>query len=336
MPGSRARARLAFAFSLEPPLQFAIETRALSKTYKGGVKALRGVDLQVPAGCCFGLLGPNGGGKSTLVKVLLSIVKPSGGSASLRGLPIAKAEARRRVGYLPEGHRFPGYLTAAGVCRYFGALGGQRGEALERDVLAKLELVGLGEWRDVKVKEFSKGMAQRVGIAQSLMGDPEVVFLDEPTDGVDPVARQGLRFVIRHATERGATVFINSHLLSEIEVLCDRVAVLDKGAILQTGTVSELTAAATGSKLRVHFHTGTLPDAVWATLNSRGATREPDDWFVIELEREADISAIIDELRAAAVLVFAVEPRRMKLEDAFIQMIGADRGLNVARGGAKP
>ncbi|MFV8749060.1 ABC transporter ATP-binding protein [Nannocystaceae bacterium ST9] len=317
-------------------MQYAIETRSLSKTYKGTVQALRGADLRVPTGCCFGLLGPNGAGKSTLVKILLSIVRPTSGDATLRGLPIASAEARRRVGYLPEGHRFPGYLTAAGVCRYFGALGGQRGEALERDVVAKLELVGLGEWRDVKVKEFSKGMAQRVGIAQSLMGDPEVVFLDEPTDGVDPVARQGLRFVIRQATERGATVFINSHLLSEIEVLCDRVAIMDKGAILQSGTVGELTAMASGSKLRVHFRTGTLPDETWAKLTARGATREPDGWFVIDLDREDEISAVIDELRAAAVLVFAVEPRRMNLEDAFIQMIGADRGLAVARGGAKP
>jgi ABC-2 type transport system ATP-binding protein len=317
-------------------LQFTIETHSLSKTYKGGVQALRGVDLQVPKGCCFGLLGPNGAGKSTLVKILLSIVRPTGGTATLRGLPIAKAEARRHVGYLPEGHRFPSYLTAAGVCRYFGALGGQKGEALERDVIAKLDMVGLGEWRDVKVKEFSKGMAQRVGIAQSLMGDPELVFLDEPTDGVDPVARQGLRFVIRQATERGATVFINSHLLSEIEVLCDRVAIMDKGVILQSGTVSELTATAAGTKLRVHFRTGTLPEALWATLETRGAKREPDGWFVIDLDVEADISAIIDELRAAAVLVFAVEPRGMNLEDAFIHMIGGDRGLNVARGGAKP
>jgi ABC-2 type transport system ATP-binding protein len=317
-------------------LQSAIETRSLSKTYKGGVQALRGVDLQVPRGCCFGLLGPNGAGKSTLVKILLSIVKPSAGTATLQGVPIAKAQARRRVGYLPEGHRFPSYLTAAGVCRYFGALGGQRGEALERDVIAKLELVGLGEWRDTKVKEFSKGMAQRVGVAQSLMGDPELVFLDEPTDGVDPVARQGLRYVIRQATERGATVFINSHLLSEIEVLCDRVAIMDKGAILQSGTVAELTSAAAGSKLRVHFRTGTLPGELWATLESRGAQREPDGWFSIELDREDEISAIIDQLRAAAVLVFAVEPRRMKLEDAFFQMIGADRGLTVARGGNKP
>lgn len=313
-------------------MEFAIETRGLSKTYEGGVQALRGVDLQVPRGCCFGLLGPNGAGKSTLVKILLSIVRPTGGSASLRGLPISVPKARQKVGYLPEGHRFPPYLTAAGVCRYFGALAGLHGRELEREVAAKLELVGLGEWRDVAVKKFSKGMAQRVGVAQSLLGEPEVVFLDEPTDGVDPVARQGLRFVIRHATDRGATVFINSHLLSEIEVLCDRVAIMDKGSVLQAGTVAELTAGEAGSKLQVHFRTGTLPEALWSGLEGRGAKREPDGWFSIALEREEDISALIDELRAAAVLVFAVEPRRMKLEEAFIQMIGAERGLLVSRG----
>src|SRR5690606_25409101 len=304
-------------------LEYAIQTINLSKTYGGGIKALQGVDLEVPRGSCFGLLGPNGAGKSTLVKILLSIVRATGGTATLRGLGIRRAEARASVGYLPEGHRFPNYLTAAGVCRYFGQLGGLDGAKLEREVNDKLDLVGLSEWRDTKVKKFSKGMAQRVGVAQALIGDPEVVFLDEPTDGVDPVARQGLRAVIRKATDAGSTVFINSHLLAEIEVLCDYVAILGKGVVRQKGTVAEPTAAASGAKLQVRFHSGTIPEALWATLESRGAVREVDDWFRIELDEEAEISAIIDELRAAAVLVFAVEPRRMRLEDAFIELMGA-------------
>lgn len=317
-------------------MSHAIQTSALTKTYKGGVQALRGVDLEVPRGCCFGLLGPNGAGKSTLVKILLSIVRPTTGAATMRGFDIRMPAARQKVGYLPEGHRFPSYLTAAGVCRYFGALGGLRGAELEREVESKLDLVGLSEWRDVKVKKFSKGMAQRVGVAQSLVGDPEIVFLDEPTDGVDPVARQGLRYVIRKATERGATVFINSHLLSEIEVLCDRVAIMDKGKVLQVGTVSELTGAAAGAKLRVRFRTGKLPAELWAKLEERAAVREPDEWFALELVDEDEISAVIDELRAAKVLVYAVEPHKVRLEEAFIQMIGADRGLQVARHGGMP
>jgi len=311
----------------------AIQTSNLSKTYKGGVQALRGVDLEVPRGCCFGLLGPNGAGKSTLVKIMLSIVRATGGTATLRGIDIRSPVARQRVGYLPEGHRFPNYLTAAGVCRYFGQLGGLSGDRLEREIDDKLGLVGLAEWKDSKVKTFSKGMAQRVGVAQSLIGDPEVVFLDEPTDGVDPVARQGLRTVIRKVTEAGATVFINSHLLSEIEVLCDEVAILDKGAVVQRGSVSSLIQTATGTKLEVRFRTGQIPDALWAGLDARKAVREPDGWFRIEVADEAEISAIIDTLRAAAVLVFAVEPRKMRLEDAYIELIGNGRGMHVAKGG---
>jgi ABC-2 type transport system ATP-binding protein len=251
----------------------------------------------------------------------------------LRGVDIRLAEARRRVGYLPEGHRFPGYLTAAGVCRYFGQLAGLEGDRLARDVDDKLALVGLSEWKDTKVTSFSKGMAQRVGVAQALIGDPEVVFLDEPTDGVDPVARQGLRTVIRRATEQGSTVFINSHLLAEIEVLCDEVAILDQGRVVQRGSVSELTAVASGAKLQVRFRTGSISDELWAQLAERGAQREADGWFRIEVDDEAEISAIIDALRGASVLVFAVEPRRMRLEDAFIELIGAGRGMHVARGG---
>lgn len=314
-------------------MSYAIQTVNLSKIYKGGVTALRGVDLEVPKGCCFGLLGPNGAGKSTLVKILLSIVRPSGGTATLRGVDIRSAEARRQVGYLPEGHRFPNYLTAAGVCRYFGRLAGLEGERLAREVDDKLALVGLAEWKDTKVKSFSKGMAQRVGVAQALIGDPEIVFLDEPTDGVDPVARQGLRHVIRRATNAGATVFINSHLLAEIEVLCDEIAILDKGTVVRRGSVSELTAMAGGARLQVRFRTGSIPDELWLELAERKAEREPDGWFRIEVDDEAEISTIIDLLRGAAVLVLAVEPRRMRLEDAFIELIGADRGMHVARGG---
>ncbi|PRP94163.1 Daunorubicin/doxorubicin resistance ATP-binding protein DrrA [Enhygromyxa salina] len=314
-------------------MDYAIQTINLSKTYKGGVQALRGVNLEVPKGSCFGLLGPNGAGKSTLVKILLSIVRPSGGAATLRGVDIRKAAARRRVGYLPEGHAFPAYLTAEGVCRYFGQLAGLSGAKLEREVADKLALVGLSEWGETKVKEFSKGMAQRVGVAQALIGDPELVFLDEPTDGVDPVARQGLRSVIREVTTTGSTVFINSHLLAEIEVLCDDVAILDKGRVVQRGSVSELTSAATGAGLRIRCRTGPLPDAVWDQLAAREGEREPDGWFRVTVQDEAEISTIIDMLRAAEVMIYAVEPQRMGLEEAFIQLIGADRGLQVSRGG---
>lgn len=308
-------------------MEYAIETHALAKTYKGGIHALRGVNLQVPRGCCFGLLGPNGAGKSTLVKVLLSIVRASGGSATLLGHDIRSAAARKRVGYLPEGHRFPRYLTAAGVCRYFGGLSGLRGPTLDKDVADKLEMVGMGDWGDTKVGKFSKGMAQRVGVAQAMLGDPELVFLDEPTDGVDPVARQGLRNVIQKATARGATVFINSHLLADLEVLCDDVAILNRGEVLNQGSVSEITAAVAGKEgIRVRFRTSEVPEGLWSSLGERGASREPDDYFAVQLSDEGAISGVVDELRAAGVDIYAVEPVKVRLEEAFVELITASGG----------
>ena len=309
-------------------MEYAIETRELTKTYRGGVKALRGVNIKVPKGSCFGLLGPNGAGKSTLVKTLLSIVHPSSGSGRLFGVDIREARARISVGYLPEGHRFPSYLTAEGVCGYFGQLGGLQGKALEREVHEKLEMVGLGEWKKTRVTKFSKGMAQRVGVAQALLGNPALVLLDEPTDGVDPIAREGLRKVLKDATDRGTTVFLNSHLLSEIELLCDQVAVLKDGEILQQGSVAEFTqqAASSGHDLNVRFRTSPIERADWNPFLAKGAIAQADHYFQIQLSTEADISAMIDELRAKNIQVFSVEPKKIGLEDAFVQLIRQQGG----------
>jgi ABC-2 type transport system ATP-binding protein len=307
-------------------LEYAIETRALEKTYKGDVHALKGVDLKVPTGCCFGLLGPNGAGKSTLVKVLLSIVRASGGTGKLMGVDIRSPRSRRSVGYLPEGHRFPSYLTAEGVCTYFGRLSGLKGPKLKKEVAEKLEMVGLADWTDTKVTKFSKGMAQRVGVAQALLGDPKLVLLDEPTDGVDPMAREGLREVLKTATDRGTTVFINSHLLSEIELLCDQVAILKDGEILQQGSVSEVTQAASGEKIHVRFRTSRIAPELWGKLAELGAAAQPDQYFAIEVKEEDDISGLIDQLRADEIKIYSVEPTKVRLEQAFIQLIRAEGG----------
>lgn len=312
-------------------MEYAIETTDLRKTYKGGVEALKGVSLKVPRGCCFGLLGPNGAGKSTLVKSLLSIVRPSGGRASLLGTDIRLPAARARVGYLPEGHRFPSYLTARGVCEYFGRLGGLSGKTLNSEIDEKLGLVGLTDWADKKVSGFSKGMAQRVGVAQALLGNPDLLFLDEPTDGVDPVGRAGLHFVLREATERGATIFINSHLLSELEDLCDEVAILHRGEIIEQGTVSALTAVTKKEGVAVRLRTSEIPEATWSALQERGAKQAPDNHFEITLATDADISALIDELREAEVSIYAVVPQRLRLEDAFVEIIAAKGGTHEVR-----
>jgi len=304
----------------------AIEIEDLHKTYRGGIQALRGISLEVPKGCCFGLLGPNGAGKSTLVKVLLSIVMPTLGTARLHGVDISSAKARRSVGYLPEGHRFPRYLTARGVCEYFGGLQGLGRKQLKQEVDEKLELVGMTDWAKTKVGKLSKGMSQRIGVAQALIGNPKLVFLDEPTDGVDPMAREGLRGTIKAATERGATVFINSHLLSEIELLCDRVAILNLGELIMAGTVSEVTTEVTGDRVRVRFRTGKIPKKLWEDLAERGAERAPDNHFLIDVEKEAHITDLIDELRAHDVAIFAVSQEKLRLEEAFVELIRAEGG----------
>lgn len=300
----------------------AIETRGMAKTYRGGVQALKAVDISVDQGVCYGLLGPNGAGKSTLVKALLSIVRPTAGSGSILGIDCRDPKARKQVGYLPEGHLFPSYLTGRTLCRYLGKLSGLSGSSLEKQIDEKLDLVGMTGTADRKVSKYSKGMKQRVGVAQALLGDPQVVFLDEPTDGVDPVGRSELRDAIRHIVDSGVTVFLNSHLLSEVEMICDRVAILNEGQVLTEGSVQEISASMTGeSKIAVKFRTGAVPDSLWPTLSQRGAERLDDRHFHVALDTEEEIPQWIDQLRQAKVDIYAVEPNSTSLEDAFMKLI---------------
>jgi ABC-2 type transport system ATP-binding protein len=306
--------------------ELAIEVEGLRKVYRGGVEALRGVDLSVPKGCCFGLLGPNGAGKSTLVKTLLGIVHATGGSARLNGRDFRQPAARKGVGYLPEGHAFPPYLTGHGVCRYFGRLAGLRGPSLESEITEKLELVGMADRAQLKVTQFSKGMKQRVGLAQALLGKPRLIFLDEPTDGLDPMGRAEVREVIRKVVAEGTTVFFNSHLLAEVEQVCDELAILNEGSLLERGTVSEIKASVDAGgeagELVVRFATGELPEALWTSLSERGAVREPSG-FRLGLDDRERIPSLIDELRGAEVSVYEVRPQEVNLEQAFVALLKA-------------
>ena len=227
-------------------MTFAIEVRGLRKDYRAGlggreVKALSGIDFAVQPGELFGLLGPNGAGKTTTVKILLGLTHATAGSASLLGRPVADPESRRRVGYLPEGHRFPGYLTARQTLSIFGRMSGVSPRALAPRIPDLLARVKLSDWIDVKVKKFSKGMTQRLGLAAALVHEPEVLLLDEPTDGVDPVGRREIRDLLKAEAAKGRAILLNSHLLSEIELTCDRVAVLRNGKVAAMGTIEELT-----------------------------------------------------------------------------------------------
>lgn len=322
--------------------QYAVETHGLTKIYKGKVHALKAINLKVPVGSAFGLLGPNGAGKSTLVKTLLSIVQPTSGFATLLGTDIELPEARRHVGYLPEGHRFPQYLTGRGVCEYFGKLSGLSGAELTREVDEKLALVGMREWGSTRVSKYSKGMQQRIGLAQAMLGKPKLVFLDEPTDGVDPVGRQQIRAVIKELCASGTTVFLNSHLLLEVEQICDHVAIMHHGAVLQQGTVDEIRAAVRGeaARQRVRFGAGPLSEAARGAVTAVADLEASDEaGFTVTVPNREVVTQLIDALRAHAVDIYSVEPERMNLEDAFLGLIGQQEdqgvgGTQLERGAA--
>ena len=218
-----------------------VETRNLQKRYQK-IEALAGVSVVVNKGEIFGLLGQNGAGKTTLIKILLGITSGWTGDAMLLGQPAGTTNVRARVGYLPEDHRFPEYHTGLSLLDFYGQLLGMGRADRRKRAQEMLELVGIAERGNYKIRTFSKGMKQRLGIAQALLHDPEVVFLDEPTDGVDPVGRRDIREMLGRLKGRGVTIFINSHLLGEVELICDRVAILRKGQMIREGSVASLTS----------------------------------------------------------------------------------------------
>ncbi|MBK7876795.1 MAG: ABC transporter ATP-binding protein [Planctomycetes bacterium] len=300
-----------------------LSVRSLAKTYgkglfkKSGFRALDGVSIDVGRGQVFGLLGPNGAGKTTMIKVLLGLVGRYEGEASLFGRPAGDPDSRRRVGYLPEAHRLPGYLTGRQVIRLFAMMSGLEGAEADRRMPRLLDLVGMREAADRKVREYSKGMQQRIGIAQALVHDPELVFLDEPTDGVDPVGRASIRAIVQELKARGVTVFINSHLLMEVELMCDRVVIMVQGKILREGTIADLTPR-TGS---VRFELREAPADLDALLAGLGSSLVRNgNTFEVKLN-DAELDQTIDRLRARGLGIRAIDQRRLSLEESFIDMV---------------
>jgi ABC-2 type transport system ATP-binding protein len=304
---------------------WAIATQGLTKVYRGRIAALSDLTLKVRAGVAFGLLGPNGAGKSTLVKTLLSIVRPTTGTGTLFGRDIRRPEARRGIGYLPEKPSFPPYLTGRGVCRYLGHLLGLGGVELERDIDQQLSRVDMTEAADRLTTKYSKGMLQRIGLAQAMLGQPRLIVLDEPTDGVDPIGRHQIRELVRTLSQAGTTVFVNSHLLQEVEQMCDEVAIMHRGQILRQGTVDEICATVKTAPGRRHvrFTTGSLGSAEVDIKERFGKPRIDSDWFELHLLDE-QVSDVIDLLRHHKVAIYAVEPERGSLEAAFIDLITSD------------
>ncbi len=306
----------------------------LEKTYKKGLfdrkghKAIDGVSLEVGRGTVFGLLGPNGAGKTTLIKVLLGLVRGHRGVAEIFGQPAGKPLPRERIGYLPEAHRLPSYLTGWEVMRLFGQQCGRSKAWLDERIPMWLGRVGMAKDAHRKLREYSKGMQQRIGLAQALVHDPELLFLDEPTDGVDPVGRKAIREIVQELKEKGTTIFVNSHLLAEVEQVSDRVVIMKDGKIVSEGTVAELTASASSYRFDIDPHredVASLLDGVGRILSvtppGDGATRGS---FALEAE-ETELDHAIDRLRAAGIGIRAVERRKRSLEDAFIDVVREDR-----------
>lgn len=296
-----------------------IHTENLTKHY-GPIEALRGVSLTVERGEIFGLLGQNGAGKTTLVKILLGITRLTDGAADLLGEPAGTARARRRVGYLPEDHRFPDYHSGASLLDFYGALLEVPASERRKRIPEILELVGLKNRMNSKIRTYSKGMKQRLGIAQALMHNPEVIFLDEPTDGVDPVGRRHIREMLLRLKDEGKTIFINSHLLGEVELISDRVVILHGGEVIREGNTSELTRQRglflVGLAAGQPFPHEDVAKAGYA-VKSRGELWE------VALTEGQTIDPVVDLLRSRGLSLRHLEEKRQTLEDIFLETVAA-------------
>jgi ABC-2 type transport system ATP-binding protein len=317
-----------------------IRTAGLVKTYQEGwfrrraYQALRGVDLEVRPREIFGLLGPNGAGKTTLIKILLGILHPSGGKATVLGQPAGSLDARRRIGYLPENMVFPRHHTGHSALQFYGRLNGLSEEVIRQREPELLEMVGLRGREGELVRKYSKGMRQRLGLAQAMIHQPDILIMDEPTDGLDPVGRSQIREVIERLREMGKTVFLNSHILQEVELVCDRVAIMAKGKLRRLGTVAELTeVSGSDAGALTILRVMASPEQV-AAIRASGSPEPPpvrvlpltggtDGELSLELSdgSQPSLDRWIDLLRSHSISIVAVERKKPRLEDVFMQTV---------------
>ncbi|WP_283435103.1 ABC transporter ATP-binding protein [Neorhodopirellula lusitana] len=323
-----------------------VSVQKLQKTYRGGsmlrrgnVHALQGVSLHADAGQVFGLLGPNGAGKTTLIKILLGVIRASGGQASLFGLPAGSAAARSRVGYLPESLRVDRHHTARTALKFYGRLSRLDAATIDRRSDELLKLVGLAGRDRESVKRFSKGMLQRLGLAQALMHDPDLLILDEPTDGLDPVGRSEVRRVIERLRDSGKTIFLNSHILHEVELVCSHLAIMARGRVLATGPIEQLAGRSTDQDagITVDFEfelpgdadsntNGSLTRDNLLSLARQGSVQ----WLAVSgqtqrcrmvCDDQDSINAIVDRLRQHQGSLIRLQPVRQTLEDTFMRLV---------------
>jgi ABC-2 type transport system ATP-binding protein len=300
-----------------------IDAVRLRKSY-GNRIAVRDLTLQVRRGEAFGFLGPNGAGKSTSIKMLLGLVKPTGGRALLLGRPVGDREVRARVGFLPEHFRFYDWLSASELILFHGRLCGLAEDELRRKIPKLLERVGLGAQYAKPIRSFSKGMMQRVGLAQAIVNDPEILFLDEPTSGLDPAGRKLVRDLIGEQRERGATVFLNSHLLGEVEQSCDRVAFIRNGDVIG---IHEM-GAWQGGRTEVEIQVARVAPSTLERLDMVAQQiRLEGQLLRLSVENEGRLPEVVRCLVEGGAEVYSVVPHRVSLEELFLSTMGPDPGL---------
>src|SRR5688572_3317725 len=310
----------------------AIETHVLAKDYKVGFwrprpyRALHPLTLAVEPGEVFGFLGPNGAGKTTTLKLLMQLVYPTSGSATILGKPLGDPAMKRRIGFLPENPYFYDYLTAEELLTYFAGLFGYKGADRTARVGRLLDEVGLGAERRLQLRKFSKGMIQRVGLAQALINDPELIFLDEPMSGLDPLGRRDVRALILRLRDEGRTVFFSSHILSDAETLCSRIAIVAKGRLMATGTLSDLVAAQLkGWEITLE----NMPQAPPAShAGVRAVTTIAAGRFAVDALPAADPMRLVRELTAGGGRLVSIVQIHDTLEDLFVRQVDQASGTD--------
>jgi len=300
----------------------AIEILGLEKTYYVGFWhkkpkcALRPLHLNVEEGEIFGFLGPNGAGKTTTLKLLMGLVFPTGGTARILGMEINDPRMKAQIGFLPEQPYFYDYLTAGELLAYFAQLSGVPGKQRQRKISEVLSRVGLPDVAGVQLRKFSKGMLQRVGIAQAILHDPKLLFFDEPMSGLDPMGRREVRNLMEQLKQEGKTVFFSTHILSDAESLCDRVAIIHLGELRGVGAVADLTSSVEG-KVEVVWQGSFVPAALKALTTECHTTGD----MVRALVLEANQDAVIDTLRREGIRIISVTPVRTSLEEYFVRKL---------------
>jgi ABC-2 type transport system ATP-binding protein len=298
-----------------------IEIENLTKDFYSGfwvkhpVRALDNISLQVHKGEVFGFLGPNGAGKSTSLKILMNLLRPTSGAARILGRPVESVSTHQSIGYLPENPYFYDYLTPEELLTYAGKLFGMRQPVLKKKVDVLLQSVGLAEARSIQLRKFSKGMVQRIGIAQAIINDPEVVFLDEPMSGLDPLGRMDVRKIISSLKSSGVTVFFSSHILPDVEAICDRIAILNKGKLLQAGPLDEIL------KMKIEGHEAILgrwlQDVLPAIKGCCDDVRPLGDRLHVRVHNQEQIQCLLSLASTHGLELISLNPIRPSLEEYF-------------------